>query len=157
MGHAERPEDVDAVDEVPVLLRHLVKARVAQDARVVHHDVHAAEGVEGVLDDAPALLHRLVVGHRLAARVDDLLDHLICGLAGAAAAGHRPTQIVHHHPGAPAREQERVRPPQPVPRPGDDGHPPLESQLVSHQGLWYPTIDSRVKGGRRVVQVAEIS
>ena len=50
---------------------------VAQDAGVVDHAVDAAEGVERAFDDARAAArfrHAVVVGDRLAAGRDDLVD-----------------------------------------------------------------------------------
>jgi hypothetical protein len=59
---AERAENVHPIDEVPVLFRHPLKRRVAEDARVVDDDVDALPNVERVLDDLRTVLDRVVVG-----------------------------------------------------------------------------------------------
>src|SRR5690606_16259811 len=74
---AEGSEDVDAIDEIPVLLLHLVKARIAQDARVVDDNVHASERIERALHDFLAVLYRVVIGNRVAPERLDLLDDLV--------------------------------------------------------------------------------
>src|SRR5262249_10255285 len=102
---AEAAEDVDAVDEIPVLLAELVEARVAEDAGVVDDDVDAPPGVERGLHDLAAVLDRVVVGDGLAARGLDLLDDLVGGRAALAPAVHRAAQVVDHDPG-PALAEE---------------------------------------------------
>ena len=49
MRDLERAEHVDAVDEVPVLLRHLLERDVAQDAGVVDDDVDALPNVSSAV------------------------------------------------------------------------------------------------------------
>ena len=86
---AEAAEDVDAVDEVPVLLGQLLERRVAEDAGVVDDDVDALPRVERGLDDLVAVLDRVVVRDGLAARGLDLLDDLVRRGARLAAAVSR--------------------------------------------------------------------
>ena len=74
--------DVDLVDEVPVLVGHVLEADVAQDACVVEEDVDAAESRDGGLDDALAVLDAVVVGDGLAAGSLDLVDDQIGSLRG---------------------------------------------------------------------------
>ncbi len=47
----EAAVEVHVDDGEPVLRRHLVEDRIAQDAGVVHHDIDAPETVEGALHD----------------------------------------------------------------------------------------------------------
>ena len=82
-GHREAALQVRVDDAVPLLLGHVEDHAVAQDARVVHHDVDAAEVIERGLDDALPALHggdRIVVGDgRAPAEGLDLADDLIGG------------------------------------------------------------------------------
>ena len=57
---------MDPVDQIPVVVRRLCDGPVSQDAGVVDDDVHAAEVVDGRLDDGGAILHGVVVGHGFA-------------------------------------------------------------------------------------------
>jgi len=79
VGDAERAEDVDAVNEVPVFLRHLLERGVAKDAGVVDDDVEALERVERALDDLGALLDRLVAGDGFSSGCLDLIHDLVRG------------------------------------------------------------------------------
>lgn len=72
--------DVDFVDKVPVLVGQVLEASVAQDTGIVEQDVDAAEGADGGLDDALAVLNAVVVGDGLAAGLLDLVDYNIGGL-----------------------------------------------------------------------------
>jgi hypothetical protein len=71
---------VDVVDEVPVLVRHVLEADIAQDTGIVEEDVDSTEGLDGSLDDSVAVLDAVVVGNGLAASGFDLVDDDICGL-----------------------------------------------------------------------------
>src|SRR5205814_2321064 len=60
---------------------------------------------------------------------------------GSDLGGHRldrvPRQVVEHQPGPGGGQRQRLRPPEPLARPGDDGYPAVQ---VQHQ---YPGPDSR--------------
>jgi hypothetical protein len=71
---------VNLVDEIPVLVRHVLEADVAQDAGVVEKNIDAAKVLDGCLDDLFAELDTVVVGDGLAARGADLVDDDIGGL-----------------------------------------------------------------------------
>ena len=59
-------------------------------------NVHAAECGDGGLHNLVAVLHRVVVGHRLASRSRDLLHDLVRGRTGlAAVAADVSAQVVH--------------------------------------------------------------
>ena len=72
--------DVYLHHQVPVLVFHVLKADVAQDASVVDEDINPAKGLDRSLDDPVAVLDRVVVRDSLAASRCDLLDNLVCGL-----------------------------------------------------------------------------
>ena len=83
------------VDEVPVLVGHLVEGDVTEDTRVVDHDVYAPPRVHRRLHDARTLHHRVVVRHRLPARRLDLVDHEVGGAAAGALARGGTAEVVH--------------------------------------------------------------
>ncbi len=126
---------VDAVDEVPVLLGHLVEADVAQDAGVVHHHVHAAEGVERGLYDLRAFFHRVVAGDRCAAGFADLLHHPVGRARALSLTVGAAAEIVDHHLRAARTERERVGPTEPAARSGDDHDLVVETKLFRHPTL----------------------
>lgn len=74
--------DVDLVDEIPVLLLHVLEADIAQNAGIVDEHIDAPEIVNGRLDDGVSILDRIVVGDGLAACSADRLDDFVCGLGG---------------------------------------------------------------------------
>ena len=117
-------------DEVKILRRHIVEGLVAQHARIVDHDVDRAEGIDSGLDDVGRTLgigHRIEVGHRDAARRLDLGHHLVGGGMIAAFAVDRAARIVHHHLGAAAGQQQRMRATEPVARARDEGYAIVET------------------------------
>lgn len=77
------------------------------------------------------------VGHRLSAGRGDLVDHQLRGIVSrigsCTVAGHRSAEVVHHHSGAPRRQQQCVLPAQSPARTGDDGDLPVEAKLI-HNG-----------------------
>ena len=131
--HPEAAERVDAVDQVPVFLRHLVEGAVAEDAGVVDDDVDPLPGVERGLDDLRAVFDRVVVGDGLTAGGLDLLHHLVRRGAALAATGRGATQVVDHHLRAAAGQQQGVCASQAVAGAGDEGHFSVEAKLVAHR------------------------
>ena len=84
---AEMPAQVDLHGGIPLLDRRADEHAVAHHAGVVDHDVQAAEVLERRGDDPAGAFpvgHVVAVGHRLAARRADLLDHRLRGGAVAA-------------------------------------------------------------------------
>jgi hypothetical protein len=65
---------VDLVDEIPVLILHVLEADIAEDTSVVDEDIHTTEALDGGVDDGLAILDAVVVGDGLAARGTDLLN-----------------------------------------------------------------------------------
>src|SRR5690554_7254181 len=57
------PFHMNLVDQIPVGVGHLGKTLVAQDAGVVHDDIHPAEVVHGALYDLVAIHHAVRVGN----------------------------------------------------------------------------------------------
>lgn len=74
------------VDEVPVLVAHLVEDTITQNACIIDQNVDAAKGVNGRLDDLVAVLYRVVVGHGCAASLADLIDNDVSRLGRRALA-----------------------------------------------------------------------
>ena len=73
--------DMDAVDQIPVRLFHVLEADISQDTGVVDEDINTSECVDGRLDDGLSILDRIVVGDGLAASGADLIDDLVCRLS----------------------------------------------------------------------------
>jgi hypothetical protein len=71
---------VNAVDEVPVGILHVLEADIAEDTGVVEQNIDTTEVLDGSLDDGLTVLDAVVVGNRLAAGGADLLNNDICGL-----------------------------------------------------------------------------
>jgi len=67
-------------DQVPVVILHILKADVAQDAGIVDEDIDPPKVLNGSLDDGFTVLDAVVVGDGLAAGFSDLVDDNICGL-----------------------------------------------------------------------------
>ena len=73
------PIQVHAVEEVPIIRRHLLKACVPENPGVVDDNIDRAKGVERGLDNPVAILDRVMVGNRLAAESLDLRHDGISG------------------------------------------------------------------------------
>lgn len=73
--------DVDLHDQVPILILNVLKADISQDTGIVDEDIDSAESADGSLDDALAILDRVVVGDGLSARGLDLVDDDIGSLS----------------------------------------------------------------------------
>ncbi|MNI35925.1 hypothetical protein D3C73_899620 [compost metagenome] len=125
---------MDAVNQVPVGVVHLVKRLVAQDPGIVDHHVDSAEGIEGVLDDFVAVGDRVVVGFGNAARFANLGHHPVCGRSVGTFALSRSAKVVDQHFGALLREQQCVGTPQATTGPGDDHDFIFEAHRLVHCG-----------------------
>ena len=109
-------------DPVPLFLGHVEDHAVAEDARVVHYDVDAAEVIEGGLHDVLAARHgghRVVARRGLAALPLDLLDHVVGGPARVARPVGAAAVVVHHHLGPVLRQEQRDLAPDAARRAGD--------------------------------------
>ena len=71
---------VNAVDQVPVLILHVLEADIAQDTGVVKENIDATEVLDGGVDDTGAVLDAVVVCDRLTTGGADLVDDDIGGL-----------------------------------------------------------------------------
>ena len=72
--------DVNAHDEVPVLILEVLEAGIAEDTGIVDDDVDTAESLDGGVDDLVTKLDGIVVGDGLAARSLDLVDDEVSSL-----------------------------------------------------------------------------
>lgn len=68
------------INQIPVLVLHILKADIAQDTGVVDEHVHAAEVLNCGVDDGFAVLDAVIVGDGFAAGGADFVYHDICGL-----------------------------------------------------------------------------
>ena len=71
---------VDFVDEIPVLILHVLEADIPQDTGVVDEDIHSAEVLNGCVDNRIAVLDAVVVCYSLAASSSDFVDNHIGSL-----------------------------------------------------------------------------
>ena len=98
--------DVEATLEVyvdyrvPLCLAHLVEDAVAQDARVVHHCIDLAVGVDCLLDHSVCGVpvgNGVCVQHRLATVGVNCVNHLLARADVLAFAGGVAAQVVDHY------------------------------------------------------------
>ena len=114
---------MDGDDRVPILLRHVEDHPVAQDARVIDHDVELAKVVDGALKNALGGFEvgdAFEVGYGLAAAGADLPDHLFGGRTRLPGAVEMSPQVIDHHFSAVLRHQQGFFPSDSAPRSGDD-------------------------------------
>ena len=107
-----------------------MEGAVAEDPGIAHHAVHGAELVERGLDDVGrTVLGRdaVIVGGRPAARVFDLLDHLVGHVVAGARAVAGPAEVVDDDAGALAGERKGVFTAQSPTGSGDDDDTILHS------------------------------
>src|SRR6185312_3558246 len=132
-GDLVRAEDVDLVDEVPVGLRHLLERDIAEDAGVVDEDVDPTPRVDRGLDDLIAVLDRVVVRDRLAARRLDLGDDLVRRRGTLAFAGEAAAEVVDDDLRAAAGKQQRVRATEAATGAGHDRYFSIEPEFFAHR------------------------
>src|SRR3546814_7084394 len=110
-GDGEVPLQVHAHHGVPLVLGHVGEHAVAHEPGVVDHRVEPTEGVDGRAHHGGRILEAgdvTPVGHRLATRAADLVDHLAGRSAAAPGPVELAAEVVDHHPGALAGQLERM-------------------------------------------------
>ena len=128
-GAMHRPHNVHVHHQLEVGQVHLGKAFVAQDAGVVHQDVHPAPSVHRLLDhgfDRLEIGDRCAVGHGFATGCADFIDHGLRGRHRAAHAMHITAQVVDQHFGPACGQRQRVLLAQTAACACDDGHAAFE-------------------------------
>ena len=119
----EGAAQVHGDDRVELLLGHVDEHPVAEDARVVDHDVEPSEGVDRRLDDAArsGVVRDVVgVGDRLTPQGRDLVHDLLCGAGVRARPIDGAAEIVDDHARTLASEGKRVLAPDTPTSPRDD-------------------------------------
>ena len=129
MGDAHGTFQMDFQHQVPVLLRHLGKTDVTQDAGIVDHDVHSAKVIQRGLYYRLAVFHRVIVGNRLPSHGPDLIHHLVCGRRRLAITVGAATQVVNHHLAATRGQGQSMLPTQPAPGTGDNGYTIIKTKF----------------------------
>lgn len=71
---------VNAVDQIPVGILHVLEADIPEDTGVVEQNIDTTEVLDGCLNDGLTVLDAVVVGNGLAAGGADLLNNDICCL-----------------------------------------------------------------------------
>ena len=97
--HREGPLQVHRDYVVPLFLGHVENHAVSQDSRHRHHDVQLAEVVHRRLDDLLAAVHgghRLRAGYGSAARLANLIDHLLRHRDVSPGSVNVHAQVAHH-------------------------------------------------------------
>src|SRR5690554_5853665 len=104
------PFHMNLVDQIPVGVGHLGKTLVAQDAGVVHDDIHPAEVIHGALYDLVAIHNAVRVGNGSAAGGLDFFHDLQRSLAVGTFPLGAAAEIVDHDLGTVFGEQQGMRP-----------------------------------------------
>lgn len=65
---------MDAVDQVPVLVLHILETDIPQDSGVIKQHIDATEILDRSFNDTLAILNTVVVGDRLTTGGPDLID-----------------------------------------------------------------------------------
>lgn len=74
---------MDLVDQLPVLIFHVLEADVPQDAGIIDENVNTAKILNGSVDDLVSEFDAVVVGNGFAPGGFDLFHDQICGLDSA--------------------------------------------------------------------------
>ena len=92
---------MDRDDRIPIRVAHPMKDPVAQNTRVVDHDVEGAKSVHRALHDTLAtgrLGDAVGIGNRLTTGGFDIRDRLRRRSAVGSLTVHRASEVVHDHP-----------------------------------------------------------
>ena len=65
---------MDLVDEIPVLVLHILKRNITQDTGVIDQNINSAKVLDGRVNDGLAILDTIVIGDGLAAGPSNLFD-----------------------------------------------------------------------------------
>ena len=71
---------MDLVNEIPVLIFHVVEANVPQDARVVDEHMDASKRLDRSINDCVSILDTVVVGNSFSASCFNFVDNGVGGL-----------------------------------------------------------------------------
>jgi hypothetical protein len=71
---------VHSVNQIPVIVLHVLKRDISQDSRVVDQDIDAAKVLNGSINNSLSVLHAIVVGDGFAASLADFFNDNIGGL-----------------------------------------------------------------------------
>jgi hypothetical protein len=71
---------MDLLDQIPILILHVLETDISQDSSIVDEDIDAAKCLDGSGNNGSAVLDAVVVGNGLSASGLDLVDNYIGGL-----------------------------------------------------------------------------
>ena len=109
----------------PRVRREVIERHAAEYARVADDGVQPPECVHRGVDDrlaASRAVDRVIRGYSRAARLGDLVDHVVRDAGVGAVTTHRAAEVVDNHRGAAAGQVERIQPPESTTGSGDDSH-----------------------------------
>lgn len=86
---------MDTVDQVPILILHVLEANITQDTSIVNEYINATEVLNSSINNGGTVLYTAVVGDRLSARGADLLNDNICSLSQVSLIPSRSFGDVH--------------------------------------------------------------
>lgn len=70
---------MDLDNQIPVLIRHILEADIAQDAGIVQQHIYSAKGLDGSVDNTVAILDAVIVRNSFASGSSDFVDdHVRC-------------------------------------------------------------------------------
>src|SRR4051794_37294703 len=116
-------------DGIPLLFRHVEGHAVAQDAGIADDDVEPPERLYGLVHQTLSALpigHVVIVGGRLPAGADDLVDRLLRRPVVVPAAVPLAAEVVDDDSGALPRQQSSVAETYTAGGAGDDRHLSVE-------------------------------
>lgn len=158
---------MNSIDQIPILILHILERNIAQDTGIVNQHVDATKALDRCVDDSISVLDAVIVGDSLSARFSDLLNDGIGILYETALAGYQTpgdsssrtrthlglaavlgqTQIVHDNIGAAGCKEQRIRLSQAAAGAGDDDGLIIEAQF-GHDESDLP--NSKLGGSRKV-------
>ena len=109
-----------------------MKTLVAQDARVVNHNVDTAVRINSRLDNGCAALwgrDTVGVGNGHAAQGNNFVYYFLCGALVAAASVQCAAQVVDHHKCPSGSQQQRVLSAKPTAGARDNGYFAVKSKF----------------------------
>lgn len=71
---------MNCVDQIPILVLHVLERDISQDTGIVDENIDAAKILDGCVDNCLSVLHAVVVGDGLSAGLANFFNYNIGGL-----------------------------------------------------------------------------
>lgn len=66
---------MDFVDQIPILIFHVLKANISKDAGIVDENINTAKGLDGSVNNLVSKLDAIVVGDGVSTLCLDFIDN----------------------------------------------------------------------------------